>query len=275
MSLSSSRASSAGEKDGRGAAGHDAEVLRQFSAQAAHFGRQGLTLSSAEYLNWVVAQLPAPRGERVLDVAAGTGHLGRALAPVAGTVFAVDLTPAMIAEGRREAAKAGIVNLAYVQGKAERLPLESGSFGMVVTRLSLHHFADPSPGLTEMARVCHEGGRIAVMDMVSPDDSALIGVYNDMERLRDPSHTRCLTLAELKTAVETAGFCLTSVAAREIEVKLEPWMEMTGTPEETRRVLRAALQADLVGGPSSGMRPFLRDGALMFTQTWATAVAQR
>jgi ubiquinone/menaquinone biosynthesis C-methylase UbiE len=51
-------------------------------------------MSSAEYLEWVVSQLILSPSFVVLDVAAGTGHLGRAIAPHVQRVVAVDLTPA-------------------------------------------------------------------------------------------------------------------------------------------------------------------------------------
>ncbi|MBU1149537.1 MAG: class I SAM-dependent methyltransferase, partial [Proteobacteria bacterium] len=78
---------------------HDEEIRKQFTVQAARFSEQGLTLSSAEYLQWVVNQLGLNPSFVVLDVAAGTGHLGRAIATHVQRVVAVDLTPAMIAEG--------------------------------------------------------------------------------------------------------------------------------------------------------------------------------
>lgn len=257
-----------------GEVSHDDQVRQQFTVQAAAFGQQGLTLSSAEYLSWVVEQLTISPGSRVLDVAAGTGHLGRALAGRVGSVVAVDLTPAMIAEGRREAARGGIANLRYAQGRAERLPLADACCDMVVTRLSLHHFLDPRPAVRELARACRRGGQVAVMDMVSPDDAARAERYNYFERQRDPSHTRCLTLAELRAMLEDAGLTITQMAGREITVKPEPWMEMTATPEPVRAGIRAALTGELAGGEVTGMRPYRRGGDLLFTQTWVTAVAR-
>ncbi len=126
---------------------HDDEIRRQFTLQATRFGQQGLTLSSADYLQWVVNQLALQPHFVVLDVAAGTGHLGRAIAPHVQRVVAVDLTPAMIAEGRREAATARLSNITFEQGRAEKLPYPDDAFDMVVTSLSLHHFADPHPAI--------------------------------------------------------------------------------------------------------------------------------
>ncbi|HEU5321305.1 MAG TPA: class I SAM-dependent methyltransferase, partial [Methylomirabilota bacterium] len=117
---------------------HHAAVRREFSKQAVHFGEAGLTLSNAEYLRWMVAVLRPRRRCRVLDVAAGTGHLTRALAPHVEHVTAVDITPAMLEQGRREAEAAGLANVAFEEGAAERLPYADAAFDLVVTRFSLH-----------------------------------------------------------------------------------------------------------------------------------------
>jgi ubiquinone/menaquinone biosynthesis C-methylase UbiE len=251
---------------------HDDEIKRQFTLQAARFGEAGLTLSSAEYLQWVVGQLSLDPSFVVLDVAAGTGHLGRALAPRVQQVVAVDLTEAMIAEGRREAAKAGLGNITFEQGRAEQLPYPDSTFDMVVTRLSLHHFADPRPAVREMSRVCKPGCQVGIMDMISPDDPALNASYNRFERLRDPSHTRCLTREELGQVMTDAGLKIVQRVVREIEVDLARWLEMTGTEPGTRQIIQDELTAELQGLSTTGMRPYLRDERLMFIQTWVTAV---
>jgi 16S rRNA A1518/A1519 N6-dimethyltransferase RsmA/KsgA/DIM1 with predicted DNA glycosylase/AP lyase activity len=67
---------------------HDDEIRKQFSRQAAHFNEAGRTLASAEYLQWVVDRLDLKPDFVVLDVAAGTGHLGRAIAPRVKRVIA-------------------------------------------------------------------------------------------------------------------------------------------------------------------------------------------
>src|SRR3989442_3527176 len=110
------------------AARHQETVRREFGKQARHFAEAGLTLSNEDYLRWMVDVLaPAPHWQ-VLDVATGTGHLARALAPRVRRVTAVDLTPAMLAEGPRLAGEAGLTNVAFAQGPPQRLPFVSPSF---------------------------------------------------------------------------------------------------------------------------------------------------
>lgn len=251
---------------------HDDKIKKQFSLQAAHFNDKDRPLASAEYLQWVVGRLDLNPDFVVLDVAAGTGLLGRAIAPRVQRVVAIDLTPEMIRQGIREAAKAGITNIVFEQGRAEKLPYPDDSFDMVVTRLSLHHFADPHPAIREMVRVCRPGKQVGIMDMVSPDDATLVELYNRLERLRDPSHTRCLTLTELHMALQNAGLTMVQVVSRNIEVNLKPWLDLTGAGPEVRRIVQEELTEELKGKRITGMRPFEKDGQLMFTQTWTTAV---
>jgi ubiquinone/menaquinone biosynthesis C-methylase UbiE len=143
---------------------------------------------------------------------------------------------------------------------------------MVVTRLSLHHFTDPHPAIREMIRVCRPGKQLGIMDMVSPDDTTLAARYNRLERLRDPSHTRCLTIAELRIALKNAYLTKVETASRNIEVNLNSWMDLTGADAEVRQFIQEELTGELEGKQISGMRPFRIDGQLMFTQTWTTAV---
>ena len=69
----------------------------------------------------------------------------------------------------------------------------------------MHHFLDPVGVLREMVRVCAPGGRVVVIDMYASDDPAKAAEWNRAEKLRDPSHVRCLTLPELKGLFGPAG----------------------------------------------------------------------
>jgi SAM-dependent methyltransferase len=78
------------------------------------------------------------------------------------------------------------------------LPYADGAFDTVVTRFSMHHFLDPLGVLREMVRVCAPGGRVVVVDMYASEDAAKAAEWNRLEKLRDPSHARCLSLTELR-----------------------------------------------------------------------------
>ena len=250
---------------------HDV-VRREFGQQAARFGEQGLTLSNQAYLQWIVEQLDLQSHFEVLDVAAGTGHLSRAIAPYVKRVVALDLTPEMLAQGRHEAEQQGLTNLVFEQGEAEQLSYAHEAFDLVVTRFSLHHFANPREPLQEMVRVCRRGGKVAVIDLVSPDDPAVAVTYNHLERLRDPSHLRALTAEELQQLMRKSGLNLVHTASRDVEVHLERWLDLTRAAPEAGQTIRTALTQDLQGGQTTGMRPYLHGQALKFLHAWLVVI---
>ena len=253
---------------------HDV-IRREFGQQAARFGEEGLTLSNQAYLQWMVEQLDLQPHFEVLDVAAGTGHLSRAIAPYVKRVVALDLTPEMLAQGRYEAEQQQLTKVVFEQGEAEHLGFPNAAFDLVVTRFSLHHFAEPRGPLQEMVRVCRRGGRVAVIDIVSPDDPAVAITYNRLERLRDPSHLRALTASELQQLMAKSGLDLVHTAARDVEVHLDRWLDLTAAAPEARRSIRTALTADLDGVQATGMRPYVRDAELKFLHTWLVVIGRK
>ena len=250
---------------------HDV-VRREFGQQAARFGEQGLTLSNQEYLDWMVEQLDLQPHFEVLDVAAGTGHLSRAIAPHVKRVVALDITPEMLAQGQQESEQQGLTNVMFEPGEAEHLSYADEAFDLVITRFSLHHFADARGPVREMVRVCRSGGKVAVIDMVSPDDAAVAETYNHYERLRDPSHVRALTADELHGVMCEAGLDIVHTSPRDIEVHLDRWLDLTRAAPAVRETIRGALLQDLQGLKATGMRPYMRDQELKFLHAWLVVV---
>ncbi len=252
---------------------HHDVVRKQFSKQAPRFGEQGLTLSSPEHLQWMVNNLDPQPYFAVLDVAAGTGHLSRAIAPHVKQVVALDATPEMLLEGRHQAEQDGIGNIVFEQGLAEDLPYPTDAFDMVMSRFAIHHFEDPNLPMEEMVRVCRPGGKVAVIDLVSPENEALATTYNQLERMRDSSHTKAPSPSELKRLMQGAGLDIGHTISREIEVNVDRWLELTETSPEIGRAIVEELAQELKGLKATGMRPFLRDNELMFLQTWVVVVS--
>jgi ubiquinone/menaquinone biosynthesis C-methylase UbiE len=251
---------------------HNEKIRREFSRQADSFGKPGLTLSSQEYLAWMVDILPLNAEFRVLDVAAGTGHLGRAIAPHVRQVVAIDMTPEMLQKAKEEAVRSGIRNILFEEGDAADLPYTDGSFDMVVSRLALHHFEKPRLQLKEMVRVCKPDHAVGIIDLLSPSAQPLIASYNRLERMRDASHTTALTKEQLVNMMEESGLSLKRIDTRDINVDFGLWAEMTGTESQTRMAISSELERELSGGAKTGMRPFMQDGKLKFLHTWCVAI---
>ena len=103
-------------------------------------------------------------GERVLDVACGTGLISfRAAEAVGeqGTVVGTDISGEMIETARRGAAARDLANVTFERGDAEALPLADASFDAAVCGLGLMYVPDPVRALCEMRRLLRPGGRAA------------------------------------------------------------------------------------------------------------------
>src|SRR5690349_10057242 len=217
---------------------HNRIIRREFSKQAPKFGEAGYTLSSQDLLEWIVDRLPLDQGDQVLDVAAGTGHLSLAIAPHVRKVFAVDITREMLTFARQETARRNLDNISFAEGNAERLPYRADGFVLVVSRLAIHHFRKPVLPLREMIRACKPDHRLAIIDLLAPEDERMAKTYNDLERLRDPSHTLALSKLQMERLLAEAGIVVESLETRDVEVDFERWVQLTGTQPETVEILR-------------------------------------
>jgi len=247
---------------------HSEAIERAFTQQAeafedSHYNRLFTTDS-----DWLFERLPLSDDDLVLDVAAGTGHVARRLAPRVRAVVAVDATEAMLEAGRIEAKRAALRNVVFMHADAARLPFLDASFDIVVSRFAVHHFEDPAVQVAEMRRCLRMGGRLAIGDLIADPDPEVAATQNGLERLRDPSHTRMLSLERLAELVGS-----TDVEFRDVERKLGPWLEQTQTPPEARAEIREALESELAGGPPTGFRPREVEGQLGFLHTAASVIA--
>lgn len=104
------------------------------------------------------------RGERVLDVACGTGVVAREAASRVGSeggVAAIDLNPGMLAVARSLAEVSG-ASIDWLEGSALALPFADAAFDVVACQLGLQFFADRHAALCEMRRVLTSTGRLAL-----------------------------------------------------------------------------------------------------------------
>jgi SAM-dependent methyltransferase len=111
----------------------------------------------------------APDRARVLEVGCGPGHLSILLAGRHDLdVTGLDLDPAMIHRARANADRAaddGRGGPTFLVGDVASLPFPDGSFDLVVSTLSSHHWSDPNAGLEEIGRVLRPDGRALIWDL--------------------------------------------------------------------------------------------------------------
>jgi ubiquinone/menaquinone biosynthesis C-methylase UbiE len=252
---------------------HSAAVERAFSQQAQAFEDRRFNKVFTDDVAWLFERLSLAPEQLALDVAAGTGHAARALAPFVRGVVALDATPAMLAAGKLAADRAGLRNVIFQRGDATALPYLDGSFDVVVSRFAVHHFERPSEQAAEMARCLRRGGQLVIADLVSDEDVEVAATQNRLERLRDPSHTTMLTLDGLVDLVERTGLAVQDVQTRDVDRPLAPWLAQTEAGEDVVARVGEELRAELAGGAVTGFRPREDDGGLHFAQRFAAVTA--
>lgn len=113
-------------------------------------------------LELVAACAPGP-GDRVLDVAAGTGNAALAAAERGARVTASDITPTMIALGRERTAAAGLdAVVEWREADAQALPFADGAFDLTMSVFGAIFAPDPGRAAAELARVTRPGGTVAL-----------------------------------------------------------------------------------------------------------------
>jgi arsenite methyltransferase len=151
-------------------------------------------------------------GEVVLDLGSGGGIdvllSARRVGPT-GFVYGVDMTPEMLTLARRNAATAGIDNVAFLEGRIEALPLPDDSVDVIVSNCVINLSVDKPAVLAEMARVLRPGGRIGISDVVAEDH------LSASERAERGSFVGCiagaLSFQEYRDGLAAVGFVAVEV----------------------------------------------------------------
>jgi ubiquinone/menaquinone biosynthesis C-methylase UbiE len=231
---------------------HQALIVDQFSKQAIAFST-AKTIADEKALQLLIDSAGAGPDDTLLDVACGGGNVVCAFARVVHHATGIDMTPAMLDRARTVAREKSLSNVTWDQGQATSLPYADGTFTIVITRLSFHHFIEPLAVLKEMVRVCAPGGRVLVADMHTSTDSAKGAEFNRMELLRDPSHVRALPVSELQALFPAAGLPEARVTFYELRDELESLLGRSfpnpGDDAKIREIFRTSARDDRLGIP--------------------------
>lgn len=226
-------------------------------------------------------------GDRVLDVACGTGAVTRLAAGrigADGEVAGLDPNPAMLAVAR-EVVRSD-APLSWHEAPAEEIPLPDGSFDVALCGMGLQFFADRSAGLREIRRVLAPGGRL-VASLPGPAPQPLQVLEETLAEHAGPEAGAFVALVfslhdpdEVRALATDAGFDPVEVGSSRVAVRLPSpaeflWQYVESTPlaaalagldEEER----AALERDFV----EGCEPFVEGSAMEGAVPMTTLIAR-
>ena len=176
-------------------------ALELFAGLPRHYARAGAAMSFGQDPRWRRAMVAAvdPRpGQRVLDVATGTGLVAFELVRRGGCeVIGIDQSERMLATAReqlaRDAALAGHVT--FQSGQAERLPFADNAFDALTFTYLLRYVDDRAATMRELARVVAPGGRIGMVEFGVPPAAPLRALWRVYTRVGLPLLGRLLSRA--------------------------------------------------------------------------------
>ena len=156
-----------------------------FDSVAARYDLMNDLMSLGIHRLWkrfAIEQCGIRPGQRVLDLAGGTGDLAARLAPLvgpAGRVVIADINASMLETGRERLLDKGITgNLLFAQANAEALPFPDQDFDCVIIGFGLRNVTNKLQALKEMHRVLKPGGRALVLEFSQPATPGLKPLYD-------------------------------------------------------------------------------------------------
>lgn len=153
------------------------EVARMFDQVAARYDITNDVLSMGQDRRWrkkVVTAVDPKPGERVLDLAAGTGTSSVPFADKGAIVVPCDFSIGMLSVGKNKQPE-----LDFTAGDGMKLPFADNSFDAVTISFGLRNIADPAVGLAEMLRVTKPQGRLVVCEFSTPTFGPFAHVYRN------------------------------------------------------------------------------------------------
>ncbi|TWH71265.1 demethylmenaquinone methyltransferase/2-methoxy-6-polyprenyl-1,4-benzoquinol methylase [Azomonas agilis] len=161
------------------------KVAEVFHSVAAKYDLMNDLMSGGIHRLWkrFTIELSGARpGNRILDIAGGTGDLSRQFSKIvgdAGEVVLADINASMLKVGRDRLLDQGIArNIRFVQADAEKLPFPDNHFDVVTIAFGLRNVTHKEAALESMFRVLKPGGRVLVLEFSKPTTALLSKVYD-------------------------------------------------------------------------------------------------
>ncbi len=181
------------------------KVAAMFDDVAPGYDRTNSILSMGASALWRLATVRAlgiVSGDRILDIAAGTGTSSSAIARAGARVTALDFSAGMVAVGRQRHP-----DIDFVEGDATELPFDDASFDAVTVSFGLRNVNDPHKALAEMRRVLKPGGRLVICEFTTPPNRIVRRAYDFyltsvMPRIANLSSTNPAAYTYLKDSIQ-------------------------------------------------------------------------
>jgi demethylmenaquinone methyltransferase/2-methoxy-6-polyprenyl-1,4-benzoquinol methylase len=214
-------------------------ALELFAGLPARYDRVGAMLSFGQDPRWraaLVGAVGAGPGQRVLDVATGTGLVAFALARRGAQVVGLDQSPDMLAGARARQARLGPLpgSVEFVSGQAEQLPFADATFDALTFTYLLRYVDDPLATLAELARVVKPGGRIGMVEFGVPAPGVLRELWRIHTRVGLPLLGRIVSPAWLEVG-RFLGPNIEQFHAEHPDLEAL-WRQAGITPVQTRRM---------------------------------------
>ena len=167
------------------------DVARMFDAVAKRYDLTNDVLSFGQDRRWrkiVLDALDPSYGDRVLDLAAGTGTSSQPFADAGATVVPCDFSIGMLRVGKQNRP-----HLPFTAGDGTRLPFGDATFDAVTISFGLRNIVDPLAGLAELRRVTKPGGRLVVCEFSHPTWAPFRTVYMEYLMKARPAISRAVS----------------------------------------------------------------------------------
>jgi ubiquinone/menaquinone biosynthesis C-methylase UbiE len=225
-------------------------------------------------------------GERVLDVACGTGVVTRLAAERVGgaAVAGVDVNPGMLRVARQVT---GDTAIEWREASAEALPLGDETFDVVLCQMGLQFFPDRLGAVREMRRVLIPGGRV-VLNLPGPTPRPLAVLEQALRRHLGPEAGGFVATVfslhdseEVGELLAAAGFTEVRVRSERKTLRVPPpedflWQYVYSTPiADAASKLSADQRVELQQEFVTGSEPFAEDGALVLDVDMTSAVGRK
>lgn len=207
-----------------------------FDDVAKHYDRTNSVLSLGNSLIWrtLTVRAVAPRpGERILDLAAGTGTSSAALAKSGAQVVSADFSAGMIEVGKRKHPE-----LEFVQADAMALPFKTAEFDAVTISFGLRNIEKPKLALKEMYRVLKPGGRLVICEFSKPPVAILRAGYSAYLKYIMP-----IVVDTASSNPEAYSYLAESIADWPDQTTLSQWIRGAGFTRVAYRNLTAGVVA--------------------------------